>query len=362
MAVPSSTAATPGATTPAVLRDHRFHPLRVREVVHETADASSFVLDVPVELRAVFGYESGQFCTFRVTVDGAVHHRCYSMSSSPGLDETLVVTVKRVADGLVSNWMIDTLAPGATIDVAPPGGQFCLGGGTGEIVAFGAGSGITPVMSIIRTALATTDRPVRLLYANRDRRSVIFDTALDDLVARHPERFSLVHHLDVDGGFLTPDAVARVVDGVSDPEIFVCGPGPFMDLVETVLVDHGVPPSDIRIERFSSLDLPGPTGPVPAEDPGSIRVTIELDGRTDTADHTPGTTILQTARQLGMSPPFSCEMGNCATCMARLVDGAVTMHANTVLTDDEVADGWVLTCQSVPTTPSVRVVYGLEET
>jgi ferredoxin len=134
-----------------------------------------------------------------------------------------------------------------------------------------------------------------------------------------------------------------------------------MDLVEQGLVDHGVATTHLHIERFSSTDLPGPTGPVPVEEPGTVRVTIELDGRVDTADHQPGATVLQTARQLGMKPPYSCEMGNCATCMAKVVEGAVMMHANTVLTDAEVADGWVLTCQSVPTTPSLHVVYGLEE-
>jgi ferredoxin-NADP reductase len=272
------------------------------------------------------------------------------------------VTVKRVPDGAVSNWMNDSLTAGDTIDVAPPGGQFCLADGSSPVVAFGAGSGITPIMSIVKTALATSSRPVRLLYANRDRESIIFRDPLEALATRYPDRFTLVHHLDVDAGFLTADAPAGLVEGMTDPEVFVCGPGPFMDLVEGSLVDHGVASSRIRIERFSALDLPEPSGPVPDETPGSVQVTIELDGRVDTADHKPGTTILQTARQLGMSPPFSCEMGNCATCIGKLMEGEVVMHANTVLTDDELADGWILTCQSVPTTPSVRVVYGLEET
>jgi 3-ketosteroid 9alpha-monooxygenase subunit B len=361
MAAPSPTAETPGGSFPGGGRDHRFHPLRVARVVHETPDASSFVLEVPDELHDTFAYEAGQFCTFRVTVDGVAHHRCYSMSSAPAVDDELQVTVKRVPGGVVSNWMNDALDAGDAIDVAPPGGLFCLAEGDGDVVALGAGSGITPVFSIVKAALATTRRPVRLLYANRDHESVIFREAIDALLGRYPDRLTVVHHLDTDAGFLRPDAVAGLVDGTTSPEVFVCGPGPFMDLVERALIDHGVTASRIRIERFSSEDLPGPTGPVLDEEPGTVRVTIELDGRTDTADHQPGATVLQTARQLGMSPPFSCQMGNCATCIAKLVDGEVMMHANTVLTDDEVADGWVLTCQSVPTTPSVRVVYGLEE-
>ncbi len=356
MAAPSPSAPSAGG-----VRDHRFHPLRVARIVPETADAASFVLEVPDDLTTAFTYEPGQFCTFRVTLDGQHHHRCYSMSSSAALGEPLQVTVKRVTDGLVSNWMNDALVAGDTIDVAPPGGQFCLSEGEGPILAFGAGSGITPIISIVKTALATTDRPVRLLYANRDPGSVIFGDDLDQLAARHGDRFDLRYHFDLDSGFLTPEDVARLVVDVVDPEVFVCGPGPYLDLVERTLVDQHVPASRIHIERFSSTDLPGPTGPVPEEEPGTVRVTIELDGRVETTDHHPGTTILQTARQIGLSPPFSCEMGNCATCMAKLIDGEVMMHTNTVLTDDEVADGWVLTCQSVPTTSSVHVVYGLEE-
>jgi ferredoxin-NADP reductase len=343
------------------VRDHRYHSLRIARVVRETADANSFVLEVPDELAATFAHEAGQFCTFRLDVDGEARYRCYSMSSAPALGEPLQVTVKRVRDGVVSNFMNDTLSPGTTIDVAPPGGQFCLTAERGTVVAFGAGSGITPVISIVKTALATTDRPVRMLYANRDLDSVIFREALDALAAEHGDRFTLVHHLDAEAGFLTREEVGALVDGAEAPEVFVCGPGPFMDLVEQALVDHGVATTHLHIERFSSTDLPGPTGPLPGEAPGTVRVTIELDGRVDTADHQPGATVLQTARQLGMTPPYSCEMGNCATCMAKVVEGAVMMHANTVLTDAEVADGWVLTCQSVPTTPSVHVVYGLEE-
>jgi ferredoxin-NADP reductase len=351
MAAPSPTSPTGGA------RDHHFHPLVVDRVTRETPDATTFVLEVPEHLRSTFAYEAGQFCTFRVELGGEAHHRCYSMSSSPAVDDELRVTVKRVPYGVVSNWMNDHLSAGDTIAVAPPGGQFRLDDEHGDILAFAGGSGITPVISIVTTALATTERPVRLLYANRDDASVIFREALDALAAAHPDRLAVAHHLDAEAGYLRPDDVARTLAGTYDPTAYVCGPGPFMDLVERALLDHGVAASRIHIERFSSQDLAGPTGPVAIEAPGTIRVTIELDGRVDTADHQPGTTVLQTARQLGMSPPFSCEMGNCATCIAKLLDGEVMMYANTVLRDDEVDDGWVLSCQAVPTTATVHVVY-----
>lgn len=353
-----ATSAAP-TSQPAAVRDHGFHPLRIRRVVRETADAVSFVLDVPADLRPAFGYEAGQFLTFRVRLDGEVHHRCYSMSSSPSVDDELQVTVKRVRGGLVSNWMIDTLGAGDLVEVSVPAGVFCLAPGDGEIVAFSAGSGITPVFSLVKSALATTSRRARLYYANRDREAVIFGSELDALADRHADRFDVVHHLDVERGFVDAPALDAFVEATPGSEFYVCGPTPFMDIVEDALLAHGVDADRIHIERFTpAAPAAEPESPA-APDTGSTatRVTVELGGRTDSVDHRPGTTILQSARQMGMSPPFSCESGTCATCMAKLVEGSVNMHVNDVLTDDEVEDGWVLTCQSVPTSTSVHVVY-----
>jgi 3-ketosteroid 9alpha-monooxygenase subunit B len=353
------------ASQQGAVRDHGFHPVRVRRVVRETAEAASFVLDVPAELRDAFAYEAGQFLTFRMRVDGEVHHRCYSMSSAPAVDDELQVTVKRVPGGLVSNRMIDTLGPGDAVEVSVPAGVFRLApgdrGSAGDLVAFAAGSGITPVFSLLKTALAATDRRVRLYYANRDRDAVIFGAELDALAARYPDRLEVAHHLDVERGFVEAGAVTAFVGAAAaDADVYVCGPTPFMDIVEAALLAHGFGADRIHIERFTAVE-PTAAPPVADDRDGDgdavCRVTIELGGRTDSTDHRPGTTILQTARQLGMSPPFSCESGTCATCMARLVDGTVSMRTNDVLTDDEVEEGWVLTCQSVPTAASVHVVY-----
>jgi ferredoxin-NADP reductase len=234
------------------------------------------------------------------------------------------------------------------------------------VVALSAGSGITPVLSLLKTALATTARRVGLLYANRDEDAVIFRSELDTLAERHDSRFTLQHHLDVDKGFISPDVIRQfvgnvgTVGSVEDPEFYVCGPGPFMDIVETTLLDGHVRPDRIHIERFTP-DEWVPEVETDDDAPATSQVTIELDGRTESTEYHPGTTLLQTARQLGLSPPFSCEAGSCATCMARLVDGTASMHVNNALTDDEVAGGWVLTCQAVPTSPRVRVAYGYEE-
>ncbi len=350
----------PRTDAPGVPADHGFHPLTVADIVSETTEASSFVLDVPPDLRTAFAYESGQFCTFRVWVDGEPHLRCYSMSSAPAVDAELRVTVKRTPDGVVSNWMNDHLAPGDVIEVTRPAGVFRLGDGQGDVVALSAGSGITPVLSLLKTALATTTRRVSLLYANRDEDAIIFRSEIDGLQARHDTRFTLRHHLDVECGFIGPEAVRPFIDTAEDTEYYICGPGPFMDVVETTLVESGVDAQRIHIERFT------PDQWVPDEVVGgganeASQVTIELDGRTESTEYRPGTTILQTARQMGLSPPFSCEAGSCATCMARLMEGTASMHVNNALTDDEVAGGWVLTCQAVPTSPVVHVAYGYEE-
>lgn len=343
--------------------DRGSHPLPVRRVVRETADASSFVFDVPAHLRDVFAYEAGQFLTFRVQVDGETHLRCYSMSSSPAVDDELQVTVKRVPGGVVSNWMNDTLAPGDVVQATRPAGVFCLGPGDRDLVAFSAGSGITPVFSLLKTALATTSRQVRLLYANRDRDAVIFGADLDALVEEHPGRIEVVHHLDVEKGFVDAAALGPLVEAARDADVYICGPDPFMDIVETSLVGEGVEAARIHIERFTpATQLPAPEpAEVDATGADATRITVELDGHSDTVDHRPGTTILQAARQMGLAPPFSCESGSCATCMAKLVEGEATMSVNNALTDDEVADGWVLTCQAVPATTAVHIVYGFED-
>ncbi|HKY16875.1 MAG TPA: ferredoxin--NADP reductase [Microthrixaceae bacterium] len=351
MATPAPTARPHGAE-----RDHGFHPLRVARVVDETSDTRSFALEVPDELRAAFAYDAGQFCNFRVVIDGTPHERCYSMSSSPAVDDELCVTVKRVPDGVVSNWMNDELSPGDLIDANVPSGLFRLGDGDGDVVAFGAGSGITPILSIIKSALATTTRRVRLLYANRDRDAIIFAADLETLLAEHPGRLVVEHHLDVERGFVDAGEVGAFADRESTPaEHFICGPTPFMDVVETTLLERGVDAATIRIERFTAADLTPP--PDASDEPDGIEVTVELGGRKGSVAHRPGTTLLQVARELGLSPPFSCESGNCATCMARLVEGEATMRTNNALLPEELEEGWVLTCQAVPTSPTVHVIY-----
>ncbi len=352
----------------AVLRDHAYHRLTVARVVEETHDTRSYVLDVPPELTETFAYRAGQFCTFRARVGADDHMRCYSMSSAPETGDDFAVTVKRVPEGKVSNWFHDQVSAGTVLDVSRPAGVFCVPDGEGPIVAFCGGSGVTPVMSIARSVLATTNRPVRILYANRDRDSVIFRDAFDSLRAEHPDRLNVRHHLDSGGGFLDTEQVAGFVDGDTGAAFFICGPAPFMDLVESTLLGLGVDPARIAIERFATpppapRDSPGaagatgPAGAATADGSEATAVTLILNRKRTTVTHRPGDTLLETARRAGLNAPFSCESGNCATCMAILRDGTATMRVNNALTVAEVTEGWVLTCQAVPNGPAVTVEY-----
>jgi len=346
-----------------VLREHGYHELRVKGVVRETHDASSFVLEVPAPLEETFRYRSGQFCTFRVHVDGE-QLRSYSMSSAPEIDDDLTVTVKRVAGGLVSNWFLDRLGVGDVVEATKPAGMFCARDTERPVLAFCGGSGITPVMSIAKHVLATTPRSVRLLYANRDRDSVIFDAVLGALGDAHPGRLAVRHHFDSAGGFLTPDDVRDFAGAdAGGADCYICGPGPFMDIVEgVVLLELGVAPERIFLERFLVDQQEKEDAAVAAIDPAGAadvpdEVTVILGGKRVVIKYQAGDTLLETARRGGLRPPFSCESGNCATCMAFLKEGNVAMRANNALTPEEVEEGWVLTCQSLPSGDTVTVEY-----
>jgi ferredoxin-NADP reductase len=334
-------------------REHDYHPLTVADVIDETADTRSFVLEIPPQLEQRFTYAAGQFCTFRATIGGAPIARCYSMSSSPDTGDPFTVTVKRVPGGTMSNWMNDALAPGNAIDVMPPAGLFVVRAAETPIVAFAGGSGITPILSIIKTALATTGREIALVYANRDPGSVIFAGALERLRAGSGGRLSVHHHLDSEKGFLDAAACAALVGERAQADFYVCGPGPYMDVVAAGLEGRGVDAGRLFIERFE-LPVEAPAAS-PASETESI--VIRLEGRKNRIAYEPGDTILHAARRAGLRPPSSCEQGTCATCMAFLAEGKATMRVNNALNAGEVDEGWILTCQATPLSREVVVDY-----
>ena len=339
-----------------VLRTHGYHPLRVKQVVQETDDTRSFVLEVPAEYTDLFAYQPGQFCVFRTFLDGEELARCYSMSSAPQVDADLAVTVKRVPGGKMSNWLNDHVREGDMLDVMKPGGTFVPHDSSRPVVGFCGGSGVTPVFSIAKWVLATSDRPVRMLYANRNAESVIFAAEVAALKATYGDRFELRQHLDSDGGYLTPADVNAFIGTDLDADYYVCGPTPFMDLAEAGLHAAGVDPARISIERFVSAHEQVEDG---TPEPGSVTetVTLVVRRRKTTLDYRAGDTILATARRGAVHTPFSCEAGACASCMALVTEGTVHMRVNTALTADEVAEGWVLTCQSLPTSRTVTIEF-----
>jgi ferredoxin-NADP reductase len=335
------------------MRSDAFHPLAVADVVDETADARSFVLEIPPALAAAFSYRAGQFCTFRATIGGVPVVRSYSMSSSSDVGDPFTVTVKRVPGGAMSNWMNDSLRAGHTIEALRPAGLFVLREASDPIVAFAGGSGITPILSIVKTALATTAREIALVYANRDPGSVIFAAELERLRAGSGGRLEVHHHLDAERGFLDAAGCAALAGERAAADFYVCGPAAYMEVVEDGLALRRVAPSRIFVERF---DVPE-AAPAPAVASQTESLVISLDRRRHTVRYEAGDTILHAARRAGLAAPFSCERGNCATCIAQVVEGKVTMRANNALTPEEVDSGLVLTCQAVPMSREVVVDY-----
>ncbi len=337
------------------------HELRVARTVEETHDAISIVLEIPEAMRETFAYEPGQFLSFKLPYDGRVLVRSYSLASSPHADTVHKVTVKRVDDGRISNWMNDNVRAGTSLMVVPPAGFFVLHpGNERKIVLFGGGSGITPCISIIKSALATTSRAIKLVYANRDARSVIFKDELEALRAAHPDRFEIAHTLDDVDGYLTRDRVAGYVNDQLDCDFYLCGPAAFMDVVEQSLLDLGIDEGLINIERFVSPPDPGERSEPAAPAEGEIapaRITVRLDGQTHDVAYEEGERVLSAARRAGLDPPFSCEEGYCSCCMAKIVSGKVVMGINDCLTPELIEEGWVLTCQARCVSEDVEIEY-----
>jgi 3-ketosteroid 9alpha-monooxygenase subunit B len=338
------------------------HELRVARTIQETHDSISIVFEIPESLREKFRYQAGQFLSFKIPFEGHVLVRSYSLASSPDTDAEPKVTVKRVDDGRISNWMNDRVKAGSKLMVVPPAGLFVLGDTQRDLLLFSGGSGITPCISIIKTALATTDRKVALVYANRDARSIIFEAELEALLRDHPDRLEVIHSLDDRDGYLSEAVAQRHLGSHLDRDIYLCGPGAFMATVEAGLIDAGVHVSQLHIERFVSPPDPGTkpeaeTARDATEGKAPSHVTVVLDGTEHQVPYEPGERVLTAARRAGLDPPFSCEEGYCSCCMAKLVEGDVSMETNDCLTPDLLDEGWVLTCQASCKGGKVRVEY-----
>ena len=334
-----------------------YHQLRIAKIIQETPDARSFVLDVPADLADKFRYRAGQFLTFKVPHGEGAFDRCYSLSSAPEADGQMKVTVKRVTGGKGSNWFNDALKEGVTIDVLPPAGRFVLGDNELPLLLFGGGSGITPMMALIKSALKSGVRRMRLFYANRDKPSIIFDAELLQLIASHPSRLEVIHHLDAEQGLTQPAEVLAALKGFEGAEAFLCGPGPFMDMVEHALLGAGMPRDRVRLERFEASG--NDAVPVEQEEGDVIpdHITIHFEGKTHKVPYKKGQTILEAARGAGLNPLSSCEEGFCASCAAKSIKGKIVLAKNDIYTDDDLANNWILTCQGHCFGSEVEITY-----
>ncbi len=342
--------------------------LTVLDVVEETADARSVVLD-PGEHRSHFGYVPGQFLTVAVPSDqtGLVA-RCYSLSSAPDADGPLTITVKRTADGYASGWICNELRAGDQLRVLAPSGIFTPKDLDADLLLFAGGSGITPMMSIIRTCLARGSGQIVLFYANRDENSVIFAEALTAMAADHPDRLQVVHWLESVQGLPSQEQVSAFAESYLDRDAFVCGPAPFMASTVAALKGLGFPRERRHQEKFVSLGgnpfdaSAAPVADVPVDSTTSASSPTHLQVSLDGEDHeftdwTPGSTLLEFLETKGVKAPYSCRLGECSACAVRLLEGDVTMRANDVLDDEDLADGIRLACQSDAVTEKVRVTY-----
>ncbi|RSS57290.1 ferredoxin--NADP reductase [Streptomyces sp. WAC01280] len=345
----------------------RTHRLRVVRVIAETADAHSLVLQAPPESAARFTYRPGQFLTLKLPgADGRPAARCYSLASSPHTGEPLKITVKRVAGGHGSHWVCDQVTAGDELEVLPPAGTFTPDSLDRDLLLAAGGSGITPVLSIAKSALAAGQGRVVLLYANRDEASVIFRDELRELTAHHPDRLLVVHWLESLQGLPRAERLAAALAPYADREAYVCGPEPLMDAVEQALRAVGTPGRRIHRERFFSLgghvfDAPAQAvgADVPAEDcsTAEAEVEVELDGETRTLAWPAATPLLDALLAAGVDAPYSCREGACSACTCRVVAGEVKMLRNDVLDDEDVAEGYVLACQTLPLTDRVAITY-----
>jgi 3-ketosteroid 9alpha-monooxygenase subunit B len=335
-----------------------FYQVRVAEVIREAGDACSLVLDISAELAAAFRYGPGQFLTVRVPAPGGGSvARCYSLSSSPHAGDRPTITVKRMPGGHASNWIADHLGPGSLLDVLPPAGTFSPASLDADLLLLAAGSGITPVISILKSALAAGGGRVVLIYANRDESTVIFSGQLRRLSELAASRLLAVHWLDSLQGPPTPAGIAALARPYAGYEAFICGPDPFMATVRAGLAGLGVPARRVHVERF--LSLAENPFEARADDDGGPAATLEvtLDGRTSVLPWPAGSRMLDVLIDQGLDPPYSCRQGICGACACQLTGGEVEMAHNEVLEEEDLADGYILACQAVPRSPAVSITY-----
>lgn len=341
--------------------------LEIAQIVDETPDARSLVFKAPADAPVPdekLRYSPGQFLTLRVPSDrtGSVA-RCYSLCSSPFTGDPLTVTVKRTADGYASNWLCDNAHAGMRMHVLAPSGTFVPKSLDTDFLLLSAGSGITPMMAILKSALSEGTGKVTLIYANRDENSVIFAAALRELATKYPDRLTAVHWLESVQGLPTVSGLSELVAPYTAREAFICGPGPFMAAAEEALTSSGAAPERIHIEVFKSLESdPFARVTIAADDTddsdeGPATATVTLDGQTHEVTWPRRAKLLDVLLDKGLDAPFSCREGHCGACAVVKKSGEVEMEINDVLEQQDLDEGLILACQAHPRSDSVEVTY-----
>ncbi len=361
------------ASNPGTSAISHFYPLTVRKVQHETRDAVTVVFDVPANLESQFRFTQGQYLTLRATIEGEEVRRSYSICSAVQ-DGQLRVGIKRSPGGLFSNWIIDNVKPGDSLEAMPPEGRFHVQlSATNEkhYVAFAVGSGITPIFSIVKTTLFTEpNSSFTLFYGNRASSTIMFREELAELKDTFMSRFSLIHvmsreHQDVEllngriSGAKAEELVRQFCRFESIDTVFLCGPQEMVEEVAERLTKLGLPESRIKIELFTANESERKSRRAvsAAALAAECQVKLIVDGGTLQYAMQRDETILDAALNRGIDLRHSCKSGVCATCRAKLLEGQVDMDANYALEDYEIARGFILTCQSYPVTDHVTVDF-----
>ena len=361
----------------------KFHDLPVSNITPEAAGAVAITFQVPENLRSGFNFKAGQFLTLRASINGNDVRRSYSISSSQNSyvqNGTLEVGIRPVQGGVFSNWAATQLKVGDVLRVMPADGRFIVQRPRAiHRVGFAAGSGITPILSILSSTLEEqTESKFTLVYGNRRMDSVMFNEALQDLKDRYPNRLTLIHVLSrqaqevplLEGRIdeaKVKEIVSSLLPAASMDEVFICGPEAMIEATEKALLDVGVPERNIRTERFTSPTLEA----LPAEarkqvvlghapeSKGDVALTIVLDGKKHQMQMSATDKILDVALAAGLDLPYSCKGGVCCTCRAKVMQGSVVMEKNFTLEKWEAEQGFVLSCQAKPT--SKEVVMSFDE-
>jgi len=352
-----------------------YYDLKIRQIVQETKDAITIVFEQPA---TKISYKPGQFLTLIVNISGKEVRRSYSLCTSPYLDENPAVTVKRVDAGLMSNWLPDNLKPGSTIKVMEPMGQFTTEyskTNKRHVVMFAGGSGITPMMSIIKSLITQEpDTIVSLIYCNRNIDSIIFKNALDEWETKYEGRLHVIHVLDEAAmnwqgysGLLNHDMLVKIFEripnwGIDKTTYLMCGPEGMMKNVESLLDEHKIPKDKVFKESFvtGTIDKKDKNegAAATASENKAREVTIRYDGNEFKFMVEPHRTILETALDQGIDLPYSCQSGLCTACRGKALSGKVKLDEEDGLSASEKKEGYVLTCVGHPLTDDVVIEIG----